>query len=145
MSAKQEVTSLDVLLIWKSISRSWKTLNKDVERALSSTGLTLAEVRILHSLHENGPVPITKLSSELLVTPGAITSLVDDLEGQGLVDRVRGDGDRRVVTIKITGRGEAILRKAIDLHKQYITKKFAPLSRKQIILLAELLERVSKS
>lgn len=142
---RQEHDSLDALEIWKSISQSWKTLNKDVERALSSTGLSLAEMRILHALYENGPVPITKLTSELLVTPGAITSLVDDLEGQGLVVRMRDNGDRRVVTIRITPKGEATIKKAIGLHKQYVTKKFVVLSKKEIAILVELLDRVSKS
>lgn len=138
-------TSLDLLEIWKSISRSWKSLNKDVEKALSSTGLSLAELRILHTLHVDGPVPITKLATELLVTPAAITSLVDGLEGHELVERVRAEDDRRVVTIKITGKGEATLKRGMLLHKQYISKKFQALSAKEILLLAELLYRVAES
>lgn len=138
-------TSLDLLEIWKSISRSWKSLNKDVEKALSSTGLSLAELRILYSLHADGPVPITKLATELIVTPAAITSLVDGLEGHELVERIRAEDDRRVVTINITGKGEATLKKGMLLHKQYISKKFQALSAREILLLAKLLDRVAKS
>ena len=137
--------SFDLLEIWKSISLSWKSLNKDVEKALGPTGLSLAELRILHTLQTDGPVPITKLATELLVTPGAITSLVDGLEAHGLVERVRAGDDRRVVTIKTTVRGEATLKKGILLHKQYISKKFQALSVREIILLAELLDRVARS
>lgn len=137
--------SFDLLEIWRSISQSWKTLNKDVEKALSKTGLSLAEVRILHTLHTSGAVPMTRLTAELLVTPGAITSIVDGLEGQGLVERVRGEDDRRVIMIKITNKGEATIKEAILLHKQYIAKKFEALSMKQILLLAGLLDKLAKS
>lgn len=137
--------SFDLLEIWKSISRSWRSLYKDVEKALTSTGLSLAELRILHTLRADGPVPITKLATELLVTPAAITSSVDGLEGQGLVERVRDEDDRRIVSIKITHDGEAKLKKGVLLHKQYISKKFQVLSAKEILLLAQLLDRVAKS
>jgi MarR family 2-MHQ and catechol resistance regulon transcriptional repressor len=143
--SRQAQTSFDVLEIWKSISHSWKLINKEAERALSSTGLSLGEVRILHSLHESGPVHITKLTGELLVTAGAITSLVDGLEAKGLVERGRRKEDRRVVTIGITSKGEATIKKAIALHKQYIARKFKALSSRQISLLVELLDRLSKS
>lgn len=136
-------TQFDELEIWRSISRSWKTLNRDVEHALSPTGLSLAEVKILRFLHEDGPLPITKLATELLVTPGAVTSLVDGLENQGLVERVRSESDRRVVTIRITTGGEATIKKAIFLHKQYLTKKFQSLSKKDVVYLAELLYRLA--
>ena len=142
-------SSFDLLQIWKSISHSWKTLNKDVEKALSTTGLSLAEVRILHALHTNGAVPMTRLTGELLVTPGAITSIIDGLESQGLVERVRGGegggGDRRIITIKVTTKGEATIKKAVQLHRQYITKKFEALSMKQILQLTELLDKLAKS
>lgn len=138
-------SSLDLLEIWKSISYSWKALNRDVERALSSTGLSLAEVRVLHTLHTSGVVPMTKLTAELMVTPGAITSIVDGLESLGLVERVRDEDDRRVITIRITEKGGATIKKAIQLHKRYISKKFRALSMKQILLLDKLLGRLAKS
>lgn len=146
LRARQPPSSFDVLEIWTSISNSWKTFNRDTERALKPTGLSLAEVRILYTLYEYGPLPITKLTGELLVTPGAITSIVDCLESRKeLVERVRIEDDRRIVTIKITSKGEAELKKALVLHKQYIMKRFEALSKKQIILLAELMDKLSKS
>ncbi len=135
----------DELEIWRSISRSWKTLNRDVEHALSPTGLSLAEVKILRFLHEDGPLPITKLASELLVTPGAVTSLIDGLEKQELVARLRSESDRRVVTIRITSTGEATIKKAIFLHRQYLAKKFQSLSKKDAVHLAGLLYRLANA
>lgn len=143
--ATTQASSFDLLEIWKSISHSWKALNRDVERALSATGLSLAEVRVLHTLHTCGAVPMTKLTAELTVTAGAITSIVDGLEFQGMVERVRGEGDRRVITIKITTKGDATVKKAIQLHKRYISKKFEALSMKQILLLEKILGKLARS
>lgn len=145
LAREANLASLDPLEMWRSISNSWKILNKEVEKALSSTGLSLAELKILRTLNEYGPLPMTRLTHELLITPGATTSLIDELEAQGLAERVRNSDDRRVITIRITSRGEASLKKALVLHKRYVMKKFGALSKKQIIQLVELLDILSKS
>jgi len=56
-----------------------------------------------------GPVPIGRLAHMEQVTAPAITKTVTALERDGLVERVRIDGDRRVVMVRATPAGRALL------------------------------------
>ncbi len=136
---------LDPIEIWKSISNNYRVLHRDAEKALNPTGLSLAELRILHMLNESGPLPMRKLTDGILITPGAMTGLIDGLEDKGFVERIRSKYDRRIIMIKNTSKGEPILKKARLLHKQYVEKKFELLSKEEIFQLMGLLDKISKS
>jgi len=56
-----------------------------------------------------GPLPLTRLAAAEQVSPPAMTKTVAALEAAGLVERVRGDGDRRVVLVAATDAGRDLL------------------------------------
>ncbi len=59
---------------------------------------------------QHGPCRITELARFLHLTPAAITQIVTELEGRGLVVRGRGERDRRAVVVRLTPDGEATIR-----------------------------------
>ena len=139
-----KVKTVDSFEVWKSISKAWKILSRQAEMSVGKTGLTLVEVRVLHALKERGPLPITKLTNEIVVTPGAMTGLIDGLEVQKhLVKRIRSNEDRRVVTIKITRNGERDLEKAIVQYKKFVTRILDKLSKKERVVLFDLMQKLS--
>ena len=68
-----------------------------------------AVLRLL-SFAREAAMPMSRLGSLLQVHPTSVTSAVDRLVGQGYVERVRGDADRRVVRAVLTDAG----REAVD-------------------------------
>jgi DNA-binding MarR family transcriptional regulator len=84
-STSNSSNRFDPIEIWKAISNNYKSLHRDAERALNPTGLSLAELRILYILNESGPLPMRKLTDGILLTPGAMTGLIDGLEHKGLL------------------------------------------------------------
>jgi DNA-binding MarR family transcriptional regulator len=56
-----------------------------------------------------GPTPIGRLAALERVTAPAITKVVGALETLGLAERVRSDSDRRVVVVRATAKGRAVL------------------------------------
>lgn len=56
-----------------------------------------------------GPMPLGRLAAIEQVTPPAITKTVTALEAAGLAERVRSEVDRRVVLVRATPRGRALL------------------------------------
>ncbi len=56
-----------------------------------------------------GPVPVGRLAEIEQVSPPAITKTVSALEADGLVERERSDADRRVVLVRATPAGRALL------------------------------------
>jgi DNA-binding MarR family transcriptional regulator len=84
------------------------------EEAARSEGLEpqqhqfLLAVRALPGPH--GPT-VGEIAGNLLIRHHSAVGLADRLVERGLVERVRGDGDRRQVRIRLTTRGEnAIMR-----------------------------------
>src|SRR2546428_13875581 len=81
--------------------------------AQADVGMNLDGPRasLLSVLVFGGPQPMNRLAQIERVTPAAITKLVGALERAGLAQRVRDDGDRRVVRVTATDKGQTLLQK----------------------------------
>lgn len=70
--------------------------------------LTGPQIHVLANLGVVGhPLPMHELAHQINASSPAMTGIVDRLERQGLVQRVRNDDDRRVVLISLTDDGRA--------------------------------------
>ncbi|GAB6935867.1 hypothetical protein JCM14720_17880 [Calditerricola yamamurae] len=87
-----------------------RRLNLQMKRvflAVAQEGaLTPGQIRLLFHLAQDGTGKVSDLSDRLGITPGAVTGMVDKLEEQGLVERVRSRNDRRVVHVRLTDAGQ---------------------------------------
>ena len=73
------------------------------------SGLSLTAAATLATLERSGPRRLTALAAREGVTQPAMTQLVARLQDAGLVDRVSDPGDGRVVHVRITAEGQAML------------------------------------
>src|ERR671913_2092512 len=80
---------------------------KWVRSRLQDGGMTYARMRLLGTLHCNGPQIMSDISDELGVTRRNVTALVDALEEEGLVKRMPHPSDRRATVIELTEKGAA--------------------------------------
>ncbi len=71
-------------------------------------GESVPRLQLLYELHCNGPRKMADLADTLGVTPRAVTTLVDALEGEELVRRRPHPTDRRITMIDITGDGARV-------------------------------------
>jgi DNA-binding MarR family transcriptional regulator len=74
-----------------------------------TSGLSLTAAATLATLERSGPRRLTALAAREGVTQPAMTQLVARLQDAGLVDRVPDPGDGRVVYVRITAEGQAML------------------------------------
>jgi DNA-binding MarR family transcriptional regulator len=72
------------------------------EAATAYLGINRSDGRCLDVLEERGPITAGELAAATGLSPGATTSLVDRLEGEGFVRRVADPDDRRRVRIELT-------------------------------------------
>ena len=78
-----------------------------LEAALSSTGLSMAKLAVLHVLAEaQEPLALSELAERQHCVRSNITQLVDRLEKDGLVRRRADPDDRRSVRAVLTPAGE---------------------------------------
>ena len=92
--------------------------------------LPLAQLRVCGILHR-GPRPMSALSRDLGVSLSAMTQIADRLERANLVKRVAEDNDRRVRCLRLTPRGESIMRRREDVRTGRITAALARLPAKK--------------
>lgn len=122
---------------------AWRRVQRQIERNLSTIGLTITELKILKSLSVEGPSPMTKFASEFFLSAPSVTGVIDRLEGEGLVERERGSEDRRVVMVRITHKGRDRLDAGLKLNKQFVTRAMRPLSSQEAKQLVELMAKVA--
>jgi DNA-binding MarR family transcriptional regulator len=79
-------------------------------RSLSpASGLSLTTAATLATLERSGPCRLTWLAGREGVTQPAMTQLIDRLQDAGLIDRGADPTDGRVVQVRITADGKAML------------------------------------
>ena len=76
--------------------------------SVAQAGESVPRLQLLYELHCNGPRKMADLADTLGVTPRAVTTLVDALEGEELVRRRPHPTDRRITMIDITGDGARV-------------------------------------
>lgn len=90
-----------------NIMRVQQILQAAVDDALRSHGLTFAryEALVLLSFSQRGSLPMRMMGERLQLHPTSITNIVDRLEADGLVKRLRHPSDRRTTLVEITAEG----------------------------------------
>ncbi|MFW7341734.1 MarR family transcriptional regulator [Pollutimonas sp. H1-120] len=81
-------------------------------------------------LRAPGGMKMSELSRHMMVTNGNITGITDQLEKEGLVERVKVATDRRSSLIKLTGKGKRSFKKMAQAHEQWVQSLFSGLSEK---------------
>lgn len=82
-------------------------------RALETAcGISGAQVWILAALAENPGITVSRLGETLSVHVSTASNMLDKLAKAGLVERRRGEDDRRVVNLHLTEQGQAVLARA---------------------------------
>lgn len=99
----------------------------------------LATLRRFGAPHRMTP---TELYRELVLTSGAMTNRLDVLELAGLVERHPDPNDRRGTLIELTGKGKALVDRAMTAHMDGEAEMAAHLSKDEQRGLADLLQKL---
>ena len=91
-------------------------------------GLSLTAAATLATLERSGPCRLTALAAYEGVTQPAMTQLVDRLQGMSLLQRTADPADGRVVQVRITGEGRALLARRRTVRAERIAELLARLS-----------------
>ncbi len=99
-----------------NVMRVQQILQASVDEALRPHGLSFAryEALVLLSFSKRGSLPMRMMGERLQLHPTSITNIVDRLEADGLVHRLRHPSDRRTTLVEITSPGLERLGPATD-------------------------------
>jgi len=106
-------------------------------------GTTLPRFDLMAQLerHPEG-LKMNELSRLLMVTGGNVTAIVDQLEKEGLVERLDEPADRRAFRIRLTRAGEKTFAEMASEHEEWVVELFSGVSRKDQDELLKLLAKV---
>jgi MarR family 2-MHQ and catechol resistance regulon transcriptional repressor len=95
---------------------------------LESEGVTSGQFAVLEALLHLGPMCQHALAAKLLRSGGNMTLVVDNLEKQGWVKRVRQEKDRRMVQIHLTPKGKRLITRIFPEHAKAIARVMSELT-----------------
>jgi MarR family 2-MHQ and catechol resistance regulon transcriptional repressor len=126
-----------------NIVRTGDVLSKAGEDFFRRYGLTEAQFNVIFSLKYSGrKVTQSMLGRRLVVTRASVTSVLDKLEGKGLVKRVGVPDNRRTNYVELTDRGRTLIDEVEPKYRAVLHDVMAALSEAEIKSLMHSLERV---
>ncbi|WP_158736653.1 MarR family winged helix-turn-helix transcriptional regulator [Alteribacillus sp. YIM 98480] len=99
---------------------------------LNKFPITPPQFVALQWLQEDGDMTIGELSNKLYLACSTTTDLVDRMEKNELVERIKDEKDRRVVQIHLLEKGESIIREVVKERQNYLEKVLNSFSEAEI-------------
>ena len=94
-----------------SVARTEAVLHDGLDRVLGPHGLSLTQYNVVRMLRGAGPAGLCRneIRDRLITRMPDVSRLLDRMEAAGLVHRVRGAADRRLVNTTLTERGSELV------------------------------------
>src|SRR5438552_18787887 len=121
------------LRIWLRLLTCTQMIERVVRSRLREQfGTTLPRFDLMAQLerHAEG-LKMNELSCLLMVTGGNVTAIVDQLEKEGLVERLDEPSDRRAFRIRLTKSGERSFTDMARAHEEWVVELLSGLSRRE--------------
>jgi len=109
---------------------------------LSNYTVTPPQFVALQWLFEHGDMTIGDLSTKMYLAFSTTTDLVDRMEKNQLVMRVRDEQDRRVVRIHLLKEGERVIEEVIQKRQDYLQDILSDFDASEVQQLSSLLQKL---
>ena len=136
----------DELRLWLRLLTCTQLIEKQLRTELRTQfETTLSRFDLMAQL-ERAPdgLRMNELSRRMMVTGGNVTGITDQLEAEGLVERVEVEGDRRAFQVRLTLTGRRQFNTMAQAHEAWIVEAFAALDASEIKTLRSLLGKVKE-
>ncbi|PWK15844.1 MarR family winged helix-turn-helix transcriptional regulator [Tumebacillus permanentifrigoris] len=131
------VVEIETLL--RQISKEVRRRGREI---LSEFSITPPQFDALIYLNEFGDLTIGELSSKLYLAYSTTTDLVDRMERNDLVERVRDKNDRRVVRLHMKERGRDMIQQVLVVRREHLAKALVHVESKDLAPLVTALSEI---
>ena len=111
MSTKPETVSE----IIDNLRRVFQVVTGQSKKVERETGLTGPQLWAIKTISQGAPIMVSEIARQMYLHPATVVGILDRLEKQDLVTRVRSNEDRRVVRVELTAKGAALVKKAPEV------------------------------
>ncbi|OIJ10614.1 MarR family transcriptional regulator [Anaerobacillus alkalilacustris] len=126
-----------VVHIEKSLRMIADIVKQKGREILTQFPITPPQFVALQWLHEYGDMTIGELSTKMYLACSTTTDLVDRMEKNELVERVKDTNDRRVVRIHLLKKGATIIEQVIIKRQDYLNDVLKHLSEEEVNVLEQ--------
>lgn len=133
------MNNTEILIKIRKIVRS---INLESKKIQKEYGVSIPQVLCLNLLNnsENYQTTQGEIRKFLHLNSSTTSGIINRLENKGLVARLPKSGDKRVVTIALTSKGEKLLNQIPSLLHEQLSKKLQKLDDKTLINVENSLE-----
>ena len=138
---RTEVRTLDTFI---KLTRCTNSLLARLAERNTVGDLTYSQFAVLEALYHLGHMTQGEVSAKVLKSGSNITTVIDNLERDGLVRRERDAQDRRVIHVHLTEAGTGKLEAVLPGHVAALVEEFSVLSASEQQTLGELCKKLGK-
>jgi DNA-binding MarR family transcriptional regulator len=130
---------------WLLIHQTSRLLLKSENATLAKIGLTRQKQAVLLAMkNAPGPLTITNIAHWIDRNPNGVSTLVDRMERDGLISRVRDMPDHREVRLVLTQKGEEGFKEGSKLFQKLFRDIFSEFSEEELVTLSAIMTRVRR-
>lgn len=124
------------VVAWLRLARVYQKVERAAMEHLRRWDLSVSQFDILAHVGAGEGLTQQELAAARLTTKGNLSQLLDHMERDGLIERVR---DGRMKRICLTDAGRRLFTEVVPAHEAMIATRFATLSREDQAMLLRLL------
>jgi MarR family transcriptional regulator, organic hydroperoxide resistance regulator len=136
--------SNQIEMIEHSLRRISDMVKQKGREILTQFPITPPQFVALQWLNEYGDMTIGELSQRMFLACSTTTDLIDRMEKNDLVERVKDKNDRRVVRIHLLEKGRTIIEEVIHKRQEYLSNTLANFSGEEVSALEKSLHVLYK-
>ena len=114
------------------LNRIFQAVDVFSRQALREFGVTGPQIWALRTIGEAGVASMSDLAQHMHLHMSTVTGIIDRLESARLVTRERSGADARVMELRLTARGRAILTKAPEPPRSKAARGMQKLKTRQL-------------
>ena len=130
------------------LNRVTNRLNADFQTVLRNRGMTLTHWRVLAFLNETDGLGVSALADCTVTDQSTLSRALQQMERQGLVERLANPADNRFVEVHVTSRGQVLFAEILPLALQLRDRALdglAEVDRERLLdLLSQILDNLQR-
>ena len=141
LGTRSETRTLDTFI---KLTRCTNSLLSRLADRNTIGDLTWSQFAVLEALYHLGHMTQGEISNKVLKSGSNMTTVIDNLERDGLVRRERDADDRRVIHVHLTEAGQGKIEAVLPGHIAALVDEFKVLSAGEQETLGELCKKLGK-
>jgi MarR family 2-MHQ and catechol resistance regulon transcriptional repressor len=139
--SRAEMRTLDAFI---KLTRCANSILSRLSERNTVGDLTPSQFAVLEALYHLGPMTQGEVSMKVLKSGSNMTTVIDNLERDGLVRRERDAKDRRVIHVHLTEAGTSKLEAVLPRHVAALVEEFSVLTASEQETFGELCKKLGK-